>query len=208
MKITHVIRPSECNEALLLNVTKAQRHTRSRVQQGSPSLSWSLQNLWRASRWTNSTSIWWNQITVVFICTTLSCLVVSLWLSWLMCVRVCVRALQGDSGGPLACSRGDVSFLYGIISWGEGCGRSGKPGVYTRVSNYLDWIHSVIYRKRPASWVNTSHWVPHGAILYLEFLIYMRCLWKIWNYIFYCEAFYCFDWIHFYCLLVLMVWIL
>ncbi|KAM3590552.1 uncharacterized protein V6R79_011763 [Siganus canaliculatus] len=63
----------------------------------------------------------------------------------------CVDACQGDSGGPLACARNDVSFLYGIISWGEGCGRSGKPGVYTKVVNYIDWIHSVIGRKAKAS---------------------------------------------------------
>ncbi|XP_068612163.1 hepatocyte growth factor activator [Brachionichthys hirsutus] len=62
----------------------------------------------------------------------------------------CVDACQGDSGGPLACSRNDVSFLYGIISWGDGCGRSGKPGVYTKVANYMDWINSVIGRKPKA----------------------------------------------------------
>ncbi|XP_035810926.2 hepatocyte growth factor activator isoform X2 [Amphiprion ocellaris] len=63
----------------------------------------------------------------------------------------CVDACQGDSGGPLACARNDVSFLYGIISWGEGCGHSRKPGVYTKVVNYIDWINSVIKRKPKAS---------------------------------------------------------
>ncbi|XP_040038449.2 hepatocyte growth factor activator serine protease isoform X1 [Gasterosteus aculeatus] len=63
----------------------------------------------------------------------------------------CADACQGDSGGPLACARNDVSFLYGIISWGEGCGTSGKPGVYTKVVNYIDWINSVIRRKPKAS---------------------------------------------------------
>ncbi|XP_040887214.1 hepatocyte growth factor activator [Toxotes jaculatrix] len=63
----------------------------------------------------------------------------------------CIDACQGDSGGPLACARDDVSFLYGIISWGDGCGRSRKPGVYTKVVNYIDWINSVIRRKPKAS---------------------------------------------------------
>uniref|UniRef100_A0AAV2KSB6 trypsin n=1 Tax=Knipowitschia caucasica TaxID=637954 RepID=A0AAV2KSB6_KNICA len=58
----------------------------------------------------------------------------------------CADACQGDSGGPLACAKDDVSFLYGIISWGEGCGRTNKPGVYTKVLNYMDWINTVIGR--------------------------------------------------------------
>ncbi|XP_046905082.1 hepatocyte growth factor activator isoform X2 [Hypomesus transpacificus] len=59
----------------------------------------------------------------------------------------CKDACQGDSGGPLACVKDDVSFLYGIISWGDGCGRTDKPGVYTKVVNYIPWINQIISRK-------------------------------------------------------------
>lgn len=50
-------------------------------------------------------------------------------------------ACQGDSGGPLV-ARGK---LIGLVSWGNGCGRAGWPGVYARVSDVmrtLDWDRS------------------------------------------------------------------
>lgn len=49
-------------------------------------------------------------------------------------------ACQGDSGGPLICD----GIQYGIISWGIGCGREGLPGIYTRVSFFINWIEEVV----------------------------------------------------------------
>ncbi|XP_073745586.1 coagulation factor XII isoform X8 [Callorhinus ursinus] len=52
-------------------------------------------------------------------------------------------ACQGDSGGPLVCedeASESQLILRGIISWGSGCGDRYKPGVYTDVASYLNWI--------------------------------------------------------------------
>lgn len=43
---------------------------------------------------------------------------------------------QGDSGGPFA----QNGQLIGVTSFGRGCARPNTPGVYTRVSHYVDWI--------------------------------------------------------------------
>merc|ERR1719244_1590939 len=57
-------------------------------------------------------------------------------------------ACQGDSGGPLikwtavrgGSGKTHKAYLVGVVSRGDGCAYFNKPGIYTRVSYWLDWI--------------------------------------------------------------------
>ncbi|XP_034487203.1 serine protease 7 [Drosophila innubila] len=50
---------------------------------------------------------------------------------------------DGDSGGPLMRNK-NAWYLEGVVSFGNACGLEGWPGVYTRVSDYIDWIVSTV----------------------------------------------------------------
>ncbi len=49
-------------------------------------------------------------------------------------------ACYGDSGGPLIRQVQGKDLLAGIVSFGHECAVRAKPGVYVRVSRYIDWI--------------------------------------------------------------------
>ncbi|XP_002139018.3 trypsin 3A1 [Drosophila pseudoobscura] len=47
-----------------------------------------------------------------------------------------VSSCQGDSGGPLTVE----GKLFGVVSWGFGCGAKGRPAMYTYVGALRSWI--------------------------------------------------------------------
>lgn len=67
-----------------------------------------------------------------------------------VCARWTAREGQsscfGDSGGPLTVQSNGVTTVIGVVSHGGISGQcdSGEDSVYTRVSEYLDWIDMTI----------------------------------------------------------------
>uniref|UniRef100_A0A673NG51 Zgc:123295 n=1 Tax=Sinocyclocheilus rhinocerous TaxID=307959 RepID=A0A673NG51_9TELE len=47
-----------------------------------------------------------------------------------------------NQGGKDSCQSGSLWIQSGIVSFGKGCAEPKYPGVYSRVSQYQDWIKS------------------------------------------------------------------
>ncbi|KAF8796404.1 Chymotrypsinogen B like protein [Argiope bruennichi] len=56
-----------------------------------------------------------------------------------------VDSCRGDSGGPLMDKRQDGTWaIYGVTSFGDGCGEKRKYGVYASVPAHLKWLKAII----------------------------------------------------------------
>lgn len=58
-------------------------------------------------------------------------------------ITCCNSVSQGDSGGPLFIMREDRPLQIGIVSYGDANCPSNRPGVYTRVAAFAEWIERV-----------------------------------------------------------------
>jgi len=95
----------------------------------------------------------------------------------------------GDSGGPLLLLQNGRYRQIGIISYGEGCARPNKYGVYTFLPSYADWIYQyvplpVIADATPEDTPKIDSPIYAGsfdpALLFFFLLIYL-CTLKPWH---------------------------
>lgn len=52
----------------------------------------------------------------------------------------------GDSGGPLVAKADNQQgwVQVGVVSWGVQCGNPSLPGIYSRISQFYDWVRNTV----------------------------------------------------------------
>lgn len=60
-----------------------------------------------------------------------------------------IDSCQGDSGGPIVINRSGNITQLGIVSWGIGCARPGKYGVYSDIAALQSFVDSVVGTSQP-----------------------------------------------------------
>lgn len=72
---------------------------------------------------------------------------------------------QGDSGGPMwrtvwnRKEQKECAVVIGVVKNGIGCGRKNSPGIYTRVTSYLEWIYKYVDPCNDKSVSGSLHWL-------------------------------------------------
>ena len=74
-----------------------------------------------------------------------------------------IDSCAGDSGGPLLCQVGDRWTIFGITSFGEGCGKRGKYGIYTKG---MEQLKIKCYVNRIQRIQNLDTWTGPGSRQY------------------------------------------
>ncbi|KAG8518592.1 Transmembrane protease serine 2 [Galemys pyrenaicus] len=74
-----------------------------------------------------------------------------------------IDSCQGDSGGPLVAFKSNIWWLVGDTSWGSGCAKPNRPGVYGNITLFTDWIYRQMRVRLSLPWC--APWAergPHG----------------------------------------------